>query len=347
MPKKIDNDALKNYVNEVENQPSSINGVSTQPGRPRMDVVDRTIKSTQNHKNNDNYGSRLEEARAQRKEEIQNDIHSKGLGWVELNPQDLPTRGLFYPTDIHIYIRAASFAEIRNWSQFDDTDFRSINNGINEIISRCTSIKLGDNIGSYKDLKEIDRFYVLLNIRDFTFPNGNNEVNIVVNETTQVPLKKENIDFIKFDDKIMRFYNSEKRCFTFKDFTAKNGQHISLDHPLNIFLPSVGVSEWLVQYYQNKQNKREDIDKVWFGQAPLIIPDYRNLNEDTYKKYAEASLSFGAYELALIKQFKKIISDSIVPTFTYIDKEGVEQHAPLNFQGGISSLFLPTVDELI
>ena len=57
---------------------------------------------------------------------------------------------------------------------------------------------------------------------------------------------------------------------------------------------------------------------------------------------------FGVTEYSLIETFKKAVTNSIVPKFTYQDEEGVEQSARLSFQGGFKSLFLLTgLDDLI
>ena len=71
------------------------------------------------------------------------------------------------------------------------------------------------------------------------------------------------------------------------------------------------------------------------------------MNDDTYRDIIESCDHFGIAEYSIIEQFRRVLTSASSPKFIYRDKEGVEQTAPLNFQGGIKSLFLYSVDELI
>jgi len=296
------------------------------------------------------YGAELEDAQEARRTQIKEELYQNGLGYLQLNVQDLPTKGIFYPAGTKLFIRAATGGEIRHWSQTNETELTDIDDSLNYILERCLSVRFPDSVGQladYKDLKEIDRFYVILAIRDFTFPDGNNELMIKITEKEQIPLKKDNIDFIKFENKIMKFYDSENKCFTVQNFMSKQGKQINLKKPLHIYMPSVGVDKWLKSYLQRKTQLQEMIDQDFLKMAPLLIRDHRGLNDDTYRDIIESCDHFGIAEYSIIEQFRRVLTSASSPKFIYRDKEGVEQTAPLNFQGGIKSLFLYSVDELI
>ena len=296
------------------------------------------------------YGEELEEAQEERRQQIQAEIHQNGLGYLQLNIQDLPTKGIFYPTGTKLFIRAATGGEIRHWSQTNESELSDIDDSLNYILERCLSVRFPDSVGllaDYKDLKEIDRFYVILAIRDFTFPDGNNELMIKITEKDQIPLKKDNIDFIKFENKIMKFYDETNKCFTIQNFTSKQGKQIHLQKPLHIYMPSVGVDKWLKAYLQRKSQMQEMIDQDFLKMAPLLIRDHRGLNDESYRGIIESCDHFGIAEYSIIEQFRRVLSAAANPRFIYHDKEGMEQSAPLNFQGGIKSLFLYSMDELI
>lgn len=296
------------------------------------------------------YGEELAEAQEERRAQIQEEIHQNGLGYLQLKVQDLPTKGIFYPTGTKLFIRAATGGEIRHWSQTNETELSDIDDSLNYILERCLSVRFPDSVGllaDYKDLKEIDRFYVILAIRDFTFPDGNNELMIKISEKEQIPLKKDNIDFIKFENKIMKFYDEANKCFTVQNFVSKQGREIHLKKPLHIYMPSVGVDKWLKDYINRKANLREMIDQDFVKMAPLLIKDHRGLNDDKYREIIESCDHFGIAEYSIIEQFRRVLSSATNPRFIYQDKEGMEQSAPLNFQGGIKSLFLYSMDELI
>jgi len=127
----------------------------------------------------------------------------------------LPTQGLFYPEGTRIYVRSASGGDIRHWSMTDETDVSAIDDALNYIIERCLRISFPSGNASWKDLKEIDRFYLILAIRDFTFTEGNNELKIKTSESKEIVVHKDDITFVDMGDKIYKYYNEEKRCFTF------------------------------------------------------------------------------------------------------------------------------------
>ena len=98
------------------------------------------------------------------------------IGWKNIPSENLPSQGLFYEAGTQIAIRAAAVAEIRHWSTIDDNDLLSIDEMLNFIIEKCCRIKVPGKPGTYKDLKEIDRFYLIFAIRDYTFKNGENKI---------------------------------------------------------------------------------------------------------------------------------------------------------------------------
>lgn len=349
MPRKIDESKLKDYADNVENPRVTQAQTYDLPimDEPRQEPSEQMTKEDQLRAQAPKLKP-LEEAQAERKQEILQDIHSNGLGYLPVKLEDLPTKGIFYPEGTQMFIRGCTGSEIRHWSQTNETEVTEVDDSLNYILERCLSIRMPNRLADYKDIVEIDRLYLILSIRDFTFTDGNNELMIKLSENKQVPLKKDNIDFIKFDDKIMRFFNTEKKCFTVQNFKTKSGQEINLRKPLNIYMPRVGITRWLKEYVQRKTQYNEMFDRDFVSMAPLLIPDYRGLNDDRYAAIIESCDYFGVYEYSLLEQFKRVLTASINPKFVYYDEEGVEQHAPLNFQGGIKALFLlGGMDDLI
>jgi hypothetical protein len=191
---------------------------------------------------------------------------------------------------------------------------------------------------NWKDLKEIDRFYIILAIRDFTFTAGNNELRIKTSENTEVVVHKDDVSFIDLGDKIQKYYNDEKRCFT---FPVKNP---AIGH-INIYMPSVGVTQWLKSYIRKKSQRQEQYDQDFITIAPMLISDFRKLNDNTYADLIRQTMNWGPYEWSLVSKVKGIIQNAITPKLKYIDESGAEQETPLNFQGGIKAIFNVNLDE--
>jgi len=256
------------------------------------------------------------------------------IGWIPLPIADLPTRGLFYPAETSIAIRSAAGAEIRHWSTLQEEDLSSLDDMLNYVIERCVTIKSTNDEGvrlSWKDIKEVDRFYILLAIHELTFPNGENKLQVKLSDTKKIDVKKDMVNYISLDPKLMQYYDDVERCFVLK---IKGGKTIKLD------IPSVGVTQWLKNYIIRNQRAQQPIDEDYLSFAPFIIRNWRGLSEDTYNKFVEDSHRWDITAISLMVHVKKLFSDTINPVVKFTDEGGVEQTAPLNFQGGIKSIFL-------
>ena len=139
------------------------------------------------------------------------------------------------------------------------------------------------------------------------------------------------IDYITFDERLMRYYSPEERCLV---LTFKTGKK------LRVFLPSTGVTNWLKSYINRKRQMQENIDEDFLTFAPFVIGDWRGLNDDTYEKYIIESHNWTASEISMLTEIRRIFADTINPVIKYRDEQGGERVIPLNFQGGIKSIFL-------
>lgn len=253
------------------------------------------------------------------------------IGWQRLPTADLPTKGMFYPEGTEIAIRSATSGEIRHWSTLNDSDPSAMDDMLNYVLERCCTMKGPAGTGSWKDIKEVDRFYILLAIREYTFINGDNNLQVNVTESKKMDVTKDMVDYINFDDSILRYYNPEKRCFSIK---LKNGASFDAT------IPSVGVTNFLKNYINRKSNSQESIDTDFALFAPFIILDWRGLNDLTYEKLVIESNSWSEYHISALVYIKDQFASSINPVIRYVDEGGAERTVPLNFQGGIKSILL-------
>ena len=253
------------------------------------------------------------------------------IGWQKLKIQDLPTQGLFYPEGAEVAIRAAVGAEIRHWSSLNEEDLSNLDDMLNYILERCCTFKVPGKVTSYKDLKEVDRFYVILAIREYTFIKGENKLQVKVSENDKIDVRKEMIDYIKFDERLMKYYDPDKRCFAFR---FKSGKEMIVD------IPSIGVVSWLKNYINRKRQAQQPIDSDFVNFAPFLIREWRGINDAAYEGYVMNSNGWSIEEVSLITEIRQTFIDTINPVIRYSDDGGMEHTAPLNFHGGIKSIFL-------
>lgn len=253
------------------------------------------------------------------------------IGWQKINMLDLPTQGKFYPESTEIVIRSATAQEIRHWSTLQEDDLSVLDDMLNYVLERCSSFKTKGTHSSWKDIKEIDRFYILLAIREYTFVKGENQLQVKTSETETINVGKEMIDFLTFDPRLMKYYSPEKRCFSLQ---FKSGKTI------DVSIPSVGVTNFLKTYIQRKQQQQLMIDTDFLSFAPFVIKDWRGLSDTSYEQIVSESNSWSIQEISVLTKLKDLFADTVNPEVKYVDEGGTEQTAPLNFLGGIKSIFL-------
>lgn len=262
------------------------------------------------------------------------------MGWQKVPIESLPTAGLYYPDGTELFIRAAQGKEIKHWSTLDDSDLSSMDDMLNYIIERCAKLRIPGNEymgGSWKDIKDIDRFYILLSIRELTFPDADDELKIPVKENVEIPVRKEMIDFIHIPDEIMKYYSDDERCFVLK---LKTGRVIRM------YIPSIGINEWIKRYAISKNQIRAGYDQDYLVFAPMLIGDYRKLSERAYNEKVLESESWTGKEWSLVSYVRDTIADAVDPKLKYTDPDGQEQTTPLNIPGGVKSLFRSFSDPL-
>jgi hypothetical protein len=253
------------------------------------------------------------------------------IGWQKIPIKDLPTMGLFYPDGTEILIRAANGGEIRHWSTLNDADLSTLDDMLNYVIERCVIFKTTGPYSSWKDIKEVDRFYLILAIREYTFVKGENKLQVKVSETKKVDVVKDMISYITLTPDILRFHSEEDKCFVLPFSSGKS---------MKVDIPSIGVTNWLKTYMQRKQQKQEPIDSDFMNYAPFVIRDWRGLNDTSYEKYVLDSFNWTTEEISCLTEIKDLFRETVDPVIRYTDDGGMEHTAPINFLGGIKSIFI-------
>lgn len=256
------------------------------------------------------------------------------LGYLKIDVESLPTQGAFYPEGTEIRIRAARGEEIKHWSTMNDQDvaqLSQVDDILNYIIERCVSVKLPGVVGgNWRDLKDVDRFYLLLAVREFTFLDGDNELMVPISEGKDIPVTKEMIDFIQIPDDIMKHYSPEERCFV---FNLKTGRTIRMH------IPSLGVTQWLKNYAQAKQQVREGFDTDFILYAPMLISDFRKLSQRAYEEMVADAAGWSVSEWSLVSHVRDSLSAASEAKIKYTNENGQEVTIPLTFRGGLKALF--------
>jgi hypothetical protein len=267
--------------------------------------------------------------------EADSELLAGDIGWKNVPLESLPSLGMFYPEGAQIAIRAASVAEIRHWSTIDEDDLLGIDDMLNFIIEKCCRFKVPGRPVTYKDLKEIDRFYLIFAVRDFTFKNGENKLNVTVTNndgvSEKIEVTKDVIDYFNADERLLNYYSEEKKCFILR---LKSGEEFDLH------LPSLGVMMFIKSYVNGKRQSRQNIDKAFMKYAPFLFPEWRTLTTASYEKALQDSIDWSLQKISVLDKIVEILSSSVDPKIKYINSSGEEATAELKFPGGFKSIFL-------
>jgi len=320
---KNEEEVLSNYVSEME---SNSELEQSQPQRVQKEVPSQINKA----------GIPKNYDQKQRKTQEFGDH----LGWQKIPIDSLPTEGLYYPEGTEIFIRSAQGKEIKHWSTLQDDNLSAMDDMLNYIIERCCRLKTPNGElmgGSWKDVKDIDRFYLLLSIRELTFPDSTDDLKIPIKENVEIPVVKEMIDFLTIPQEIMKYYSSTERCFKLKLKTGK---------VINMFIPSIGINEWIKRYAINKEQLKAGYDQDYLVFAPMLIGDYRQLSERAYNEKVLESETWSGSEWSLVSYVRDLIAEAVDPKLKYVDEDGTEKTTPLNIPGGVKALFRSVSDPL-
>ena len=257
------------------------------------------------------------------------------IGWKNIPMDSLPSQGLFYEPETQLAIRSASVAEIRHWSTIDENDLIATDDMLNFIIEKCCRIKAPGKPGNFKDLLEIDRFYLIFAIRDYTFKNGENKLMLTVQDDDgieeKIEVTKDSLDYFNPDERLMNYYNAEERCFK---LDMKNGESFEL------YLPTLGIMNFIKSYIRQKQQQQRNFDKAYVKYAPFLFKDWKTLTQAVYDKSVQESLTWSLQRISVLDKLVEILSSSINPQIRYMSSGGGERTSPLNFPGGVKSIFL-------
>ena len=257
------------------------------------------------------------------------------LGWHILDIEQLPSKGKFYPADCVIKIRSAKAAEIRHFSTMDENNYIDMEEKLNSIVESCSQMTSGAKRLSYKDILEEDRIVLLLNIRDLTFPEPENK--LILKGKTEKTKKQVDIELsVKhlvptvIDEEIERYYDEKERTYVIR---TKSAGEVRM-HP-----PTIGVMQEVTSYLKDRQEKEVEFDKAFIQVLPYVQSDWRTLG---LSKIFQLEVEYKAWDEKKFMVIYRLAERMRIGVQASLEKEfdGEIASAPLEFPGGIKSLFI-------
>jgi len=257
------------------------------------------------------------------------------LGWHVLDQTTLPSKGKFYPADSVIKIRSAKAAEIRHFSTMDENNYIDMEEKLNSIVESCSQMTSGNKRLSYKDILEEDRIILLLSIRDLTFPEPENKLMLrgkteKTKKTVDIELSIKNLVPTVIDEEIEKYYDDKARTYVIKTRSAGEVRM----HP-----PTIGVMQEVTSYLKDRQEKDVEFDKAFIQVLPYVQSDWRTLG---LSKIFQLEIDYKAWDEKKFMVIYRLAERMRIGVTANLEKEvdGEIASAPLEFPGGIKSLFI-------
>ena len=242
--------------------------------------------------------------------------------------------GQFYPKGTLFLIRAATVKEIQAYSMVDDTNIYDIVEKMNDMLASCIRLKYPDNkMGTYLDIKDQDRFYLIFMIRELTFQQGNNlgiTKICTCGKSVELELKRENFVLHQIDDVLKKYYYPELSGFS---FTTINDKEFTLTPP------TIGLQKAFTDYIIKENNDNKTANMSFLKIMPFLL-NGRN------------SISFEGIKSKLLEyeniddisfQFLNSAVNKMIFGIKEIRKQcscGLEVHTPMEFPNGASAIFI-------
>ena len=263
-------------------------------------------------------------------------------GYVKLDLVNFPSAGQFYREDFEIHIRAARVGEIREFSTLDEENILDVDEKLNSLLVNCTKIMYGNQRGSYRDVLEEDRIYLILSIRELTFKDGENKLMMPVGKKNcktgtcksqeSMELRTGNLQFNDKDDLLEKYYDYENKCFTVA--TKSHGS-------LTIAPPTIGVMRSITDWIRKREEENLPWDKSSLAILPYIQREWRGFND---KEIFSAITNFQGWDASKYSIIYRLVEKAkigVKPEFAFpCDSCGEEVAVPLTFPGGIKALFI-------
>lgn len=263
------------------------------------------------------------------------------LEYLSVDLDELPL-GMFYQTGTKIKIRAAKVFEVQAYSVVDDKNFLDVTEKMNQLLSSCVKVILPNNEqGSYKDVKDGDRLYLIFMIRELTFQKGNslskdvscpycgNELTIPFRATSnsEFPKTFENHEMPK---EIEKYFNRQMKCFEFNI----NGNTYRLAPP------TIGIQEIFYTDIKSKVQLQKNPNVSFLKIIPFLLWDRTDITEEDIKIKEKEFKSMDMYTFQVINQAVDKMVFGLKGLKMKCNECDGEVHSDMSFPNGASSLFV-------
>lgn len=264
------------------------------------------------------------------------------IGYTRLDLTSFPSKGKFYRDDLEIHIRPAKVAEVRSFSTIDENNLREVDEGLNNLVVSCCKVTYGTQRGSYKDILEEDRIYLILSIRELTFKTGEQTLMMPVgkkscktsscNSQESMELRTGNLQFNSVVERFEKYYDEADGCYS---VATKNYGIIKMAPP------TIGVMRAITDYIRDREEKNQNWDKSTLAILPYLQREWRGWTEKDIFAKITSFQGWDSTKYTIVYRLAEDMKVGVKPEMVFPCKScGEEVTVPLTFPGGIKALFI-------
>jgi len=256
------------------------------------------------------------------------------LQFLSFDVKDLPC-GRFYPIGTSLMLRAAQVREIQSYSMVDDNNFYDIVEKMNDMLQACVRIKYPNGtMGSYLDIKDQDRLYLIFMIRELTFQQGNTlgvNVKCTCGKDNQLELLRSNFKFHEIDQKMNNFYSKAKNSFIFETI---NGAKFELTPP------NIGIQKSFTDFIIKENNENKTPNLAFLKIIPFMLDGRNSITYEGIKAKLQEFENLDDISFQFLNGAVSKMTFGIKELSKNCESCGVEVHAEMQFPNGASGIFV-------
>jgi hypothetical protein len=258
---------------------------------------------------------------------------SSELKYLSFDVLDFPC-GKFYPPGTTFMIRAAEVKEIQAYSMVDDNNIHDIIEKMNDMLVHCVRVKYANNeFGTYLDVRDPDRFFLIFSIRELTFQKGNNLVskaNCDCGEEVSIDLLRKNFTFHETKEELRDYFSGAEGCFV---FNLSNGETYKLAPP------KIGLQKAFTEYILKQSAAKKKINLSFLKIIPFLLYDRKSITEDGINKKLEEYNNMSNDTFQFLNEAVGMITYGISGLVSKCGC-GMEVHSEMIFPNGASGIFV-------
>ena len=257
-------------------------------------------------------------------------------------PLEVLPCGMFYKSGTKISIRAAKVQEVQAYSVVDDNNYLDITEKMNMILASCVKYMYANGMqGSYKDLRDGDRLFLIFMIRELTFPGGKNlskdvtcsncehEFKMELRATSSDKVQKSFVNY-EMPEKLSKFFDPQERVFVF-----------NIDNvDYKLAPPTIGIQEIFFGDIKTKIQGEKNPNVAFLKLASFMLHDRAKITEEGIKAKEQEFKRMDMKTFQILNQAVNQMMFGIKEMKNQCPSCGAEVHTDMSFPAGASTIFV-------